>query len=94
MRINKITLAKNLVKIGVCEMKYSKCELVRKVSGSGNYADYKRGEFLVLNDDTWEVWKRNGSSLMEFKNWYKSISNAPGSKFIGCYPRYKFYEYN
>lgn len=73
-------------------MKYSKCDLVRKVRGCGNHADYKRGEFLVLNDDTWEVWKRNGSSLMEFKNWYKTTSNAPFSKFTGTYPRYEFIE--
>ncbi len=72
--------------------KYSKCDLVREVKGCGNHVYCGRGEFLVLNDDTWEVWKRNGSSLMEFKNWYKSVSDAPIAKFTGSYPRYTFRE--
>jgi hypothetical protein len=72
--------------------KYSKCDLVRTVKGTGNSVERNRGEFIVLNDDTWEVWKRNGASMTEFKQWYKSVSNAPIAKFIGSYPRYTFFE--
>lgn len=55
---------------------YSKCELVRTVKGRGNHCDYGRGEFVVLNDDTYEVWKRRGEKMNKFKKWYKATSYA------------------
>lgn len=73
-------------------MSYTKCELIRKLRGRGNHCDYKRGEFIVLNDDTYEVWRRHGESMNNFKIWYKSISEASVKKFIGAYPRYEFIE--
>ena len=74
-------------------MKYSKCELVKKVKGRGNHCDYGKGEFVVLNDDTYEIWKQHGENMNKFKNWYKSFSNGQ-SKFIGAYPRYEFITIN
>lgn len=75
-------------------MLHVKCELIRKLKGRGNHCDYGRGEFIVLNDDTYEVWKRHGESMNKFKKWYKSISNASTAQFIGAYPRYEFIEFN
>lgn len=65
----------------------TKCELVRKVKGYGNNCERSHGEFIVTNDDTHEVWKRNGESMLKFKSWYKSFSN-PESKITGSYPKY------
>lgn len=64
----------------------TKCELVRKVKGIGNYADAGRGEFVVTNDDTHEIWKRNGESMRVFKSWYAQFCGE--SKMTGSYPRY------
>jgi hypothetical protein len=66
---------------------YIKCELVKKVKGVGNSIHSGRGEFVLTNDDTHEVWKRNGESMRKFKSWYQSIENN-GNKITGSYPRY------
>jgi hypothetical protein len=61
--------------------------MVRKVNGIGNKVVKGRGEFIVTNDDTHEIWRLNGSSITDFKNWYKAIL-ACEDKITGSYPYY------
>jgi ABC-type tungstate transport system permease subunit len=66
---------------------YIKCELVKKIKGIGNHVNASRGEFVLTNDDTHEIWKRNGESMKKFKNWYQSIEKTE-NKITGSYPKY------
>jgi hypothetical protein len=45
----------------------TKCELVRKIKGIGNAYALDRDEFVVTNDDTHEIWRRNNESMRQFK---------------------------
>jgi len=68
-------------------MTYTKCELIRKIKGIGNIYYLNDDEFVITNDDTHEIWKRNGENLNNFKQWYLSVS-TDDSKLTGSFPKY------
>ena len=70
---------------------YVKSELARKVRGIGNSYALRHDEFCITNDDTHEIWKRNGQNMHEFKTWYLSINSSDiECKLTGSYPYYDY----
>jgi hypothetical protein len=64
----------------------TKCELVRKIKGIGNAYALDRDEFVVTNDDTHEIWRRNNESMRQFKKWYAQFCFE--TKMTGSFPTY------
>jgi hypothetical protein len=69
---------------------YVKSKLVRKVNGIGNSYTLNYDEFCVTNDDTHEIWQRNGENMRDFKRWYAACDFSSTSKLTGTYPHYNY----
>lgn len=67
--------------------------LMRKIKGHNIHFSLENDEFVVVNDDTYEVWTLNGMSIKEFKKEYCGFYCA-NNKIVGSYPRYQYFENN